>query len=86
MRPTELMCHLYICSSMHGSSKAASCSMKSWKNYLVPDLEGTPEAAHCEVADEDIFRRIQEHSQGNLNLEEDDGPYRKGDILRSIHH
>ena len=25
----ELMCHLYICSSMHGSHKGASCSSKS---------------------------------------------------------
>ena len=58
----ELMCHLYICSSMHGSHKGASCSLKSWENYLFSDLEGTPEAAHCGVADEDIFRRMQEHS------------------------
>ena len=25
----ELMCHLYICSSMHGSHKGTSCSLKS---------------------------------------------------------
>jgi len=25
----ELMCHLYICSSMHGGHKGASCSLKS---------------------------------------------------------
>ena len=25
----ELMCHLYICSSMHESRKGASCSLKS---------------------------------------------------------
>ena len=50
----ELMCHLYICSSMHGSHKGASCSLKSWENYLFPDLEGTPEVAHCRVVDEDI--------------------------------
>ena len=81
----ELMCHLYICSSMHGSSKDALCSLKSWGNYLFPDLEGTPEAAHCGFAD-DIFRRKQEHSQGDLILEENDGPYEKGDILRSFHH
>ena len=71
---------------MHGSHKGASCSLKSWENYLFPDLEGTPEAAHCGVADEDIFRRMQEHSQGDLILDEDDGPYEKGDILRSFHH
>ena len=29
---------------------------------------------------------MQEHSQGDLILEEDDGPYEKGDILRSFHH
>ena len=51
----ELMCHLYICSSMHGSSKGASCSLKSWGDYLFPDMKNTPEAAHCGVVDEDIF-------------------------------
>jgi len=51
----ELMCHLYICSSMHESHKGALCSSKSWRNYLFPDLEDAPEAAHCRVADEDIF-------------------------------
>jgi len=73
----ELMCHLYICSNMHGSSKGALCSLKSWENYLFPDLEGTPEAAHCGFADEDIFRRMQEHSQGDLIQEEDDRPLRR---------
>jgi len=29
---------------------------------------------------------MQEHSQGDLILEEDDGPYEKGDILWSFHH
>ena len=29
---------------------------------------------------------MQEHSQGDLILEEDDGPYEKGNILRSFHH
>ena len=42
---------------------------------FVPDLKGTPEAAHCGVADEDIFRRMQEHSQGDLILEEGNRPY-----------
>ena len=60
----ELMCHLYICSSMHGNSKGTSCSLKSWGDYLFPDMENTPEAAHCGVADEDIFRQMQKHSQG----------------------
>ena len=53
---------------------------------FVPNLEDAPEAAHCGVADEDIFRRMQEHSQGDMILEEDDGTYEKGDILRSFHH
>ena len=48
--------------------------------------EDAPEAAHCGVADEDIFWRMQEHSQGDMILEEDDGPYEKGDILQSFHH
>ena len=46
-------------------------------NYLFSNLEDAPEAAHCGVADEDIFRRMQEHSQGDMILEEDDGPYEK---------
>ena len=54
----ELMCHLYICFSMHGGHKGVLCSLKSWENYLFPDLEVTPEAAHCGVADEYIFRRV----------------------------
>ena len=44
--------------------KGASSSSKSWGNYLFPNLEDAPEVAHCGVADEDIFRRMQEHSQG----------------------
>ena len=82
----KLMCHIYICSSMHGSHKGASCSSKSWENYLFPNLEDASEAAHYGVADEDIFRRMQEHSQGDMILEEDDRPNEKGDILRSFHH
>ena len=69
----ELMCHLYICSSMHGSHKGASYSSKSWGNYLFPNLEDSPEATHCGVADKDIFQRMQEHSQGDMILEENDG-------------
>jgi len=53
---------------------------------LFPNLKDAPKAAHCGVADEDIFRRMQEHSQGDMVLEEDDGIYEKGDILRSFHH
>ena len=53
---------------------------------MFPNLEDAPEAAHCGVTDEDIFRRMQEHSQGDMILEEDDGPYEKGGILRSFHH
>ena len=82
----ELMCHFYICLSMHGSHKGASNSSKSWGNYLFPNLEDAPEAVHCGVADEDIFWRMQEHSQGDMIFKEDDGPYEKGDILRSFHH
>ena len=29
---------------------------------------------------------MQEHSEGDMILEEDDGIYEKGDILRSFHH
>ena len=82
----ELMCHLYICLSMHESHKGASSSSNSWGNYLFPNLEDTPKVAHFGVADKDIFRRMQEHSQGNMILKVDDGIYEKGDILRSFHH
>ena len=82
----ELMCHLYICSSMHGGNKGTSCSLKSWGNYLFPDMENAPEASHCGVADEDIFDQMQKHSQGDLVVQEDDGPYGQGDVLRSFHH
>jgi len=80
------MCHFYICSSMHGNPKGTSSSSKSWGNYLFSNLEDAPEAAHCGVADEDIFWRMKEHAQGDIVLEEDDGIYEKGDILRSFHH
>ena len=53
---------------------------------FVPQRGRCSEAAHCGVADEDIFRRMEEHSQGDMILEEDDGPYEKGDILWSFHH
>ena len=53
---------------------------------MFPNLEDAPEAAHCGVADEDIFRRMQKHSQGDMILKEDDDIYKKGDILRSFHH
>ena len=46
-----------------------------------PNLEDAPEAAHCGVTDDDIFQRMQVHSQGDMVLEEE-----KGDILRSFHH
>ena len=67
-------------------NKGTSCSLKSWGDYLFPDMEKAPEAAHCGVADEDIFDRIQKHSQGDLVVKEDDGPYEQGDVLRSFHH
>ena len=82
----ELMCHFYICSSMHGSHKGASSSSKSWENYLFPNLKDAPEVTHRGVADDDIFQRMQEHSQRDMVLEEDDGIYEKGDIFRSFHH
>ena len=49
-------------------------------------LKDAPGTAHYGVADEDIFRRMQEQSQGDIILEENDGTYEKGDILRSFHH
>ena len=66
--------------------KGTSCSLKSWGDYLFPDMENTPEVAHCGIVDEDIFSRMQKHSQGDLIVEEDDGPYEKGDVLRSFHY
>ena len=62
----ELMCHFYICSDMHGNHKGASNSSKSWGDYLFPNLKNTPEEAQCGVADEDIFRRMKEHAQGDI--------------------
>jgi len=53
---------------------------------MFPNLEDAPEAAHCGVADKEIFQRMKEHAQGDIILEEDDGIYEKGDILRSFHH
>ena len=72
--------------NIHGNHKGASSSSKSWENYLFPNLEDAPEAAHCGVIDEDIFWRMKEHAQGDIILEEDDSIYKKGDILRSFNH
>ena len=41
----ELMCHFYICSDMHGNYKGGSHSLKSWGDYLFPNLENAPEEA-----------------------------------------
>ena len=82
----ELMCHFYLYASVYDNPKGASSSSKSWGNYLFPNMEDAPEAAHYGVADEYIFRRMKEHGQGDIVLEEDDGIYKKGDILRSFHH
>ena len=43
----ELMCHVYICSDMHGSYKGGSNSLKSWVDYIFPNLENAPEEAQC---------------------------------------
>jgi len=39
----ELMCHFYICSDMHGSYKGGTNSLKSWADYLFPNLENSTE-------------------------------------------
>ena len=71
---------------MHGNYKGGSNSSNSWGGYLFLNLENAHEEAHCGVADEDIFRRMGQHAQGDIVLEKDDGIYEKGDILRSFHH
>jgi len=60
----ELMCHLYICSSMHGSHKGASCSSKSWGNYLFPNLEDAHEAAHSGLQMRTFFEGCRNTSKG----------------------
>ena len=55
-------------------------------DYLFPNLENGLEEAQFGVADEDIFWRMKEHAQRDIVLEEDDGIYKKGYILRSFHH
>jgi len=82
----ELMCHLHICSSIHGGSKGSSKSLKSWGSYLFPDMKDAPEAVHCGVAEGDILERMETHAQRDIVVTEDDGPYKKGDVLRSFHH
>ena len=68
----ELMCHFYICSDMHGSYKGGSNSLKSWADYLFPNLENSPEEAQCGVVEKDIFRRMSEHAHGDIVVKEDD--------------
>jgi len=82
----ELICHLHICSSIHGGNRGSSCSLKNWGSYLFPDMENAPVAAHCGVADGDIFELMEMCLQRDVVVTEDDGPYEKGDVLRSFHH
>ena len=87
--PTEKVPHLASSRDQHGlqcpspvhrSKRVILCLAESQaSNSFVEKetfayMESTPEAAHCGVADADIFRKMQEHSQGDLILEEDDGP------------
>ena len=80
------MCHFYIFSDMHCNYKGGSSSLKSWGDYLIPNLENAPEEAHCGVMEEDIFHRMREHAHGDIVLDEDDGIYEKGDAFKSFHH
>jgi len=82
----ELMCHLHICSSIHTGGKSSSKSLKSWGNYLFPDMKSAPEAAHCGVAEGDILARMEAHAEKDIVVTEDDGPFEEGDVLRSFHH
>ena len=50
----------------------------TWRMLLARPIVGLP--------DDDIFRRMKKHAQGDIVLEEDNGIYEKGDILRSFHH
>jgi len=60
--------------------------LKSWGDYMFPNLENAPEEAHCGVADEDIFQKMRQHAQEDIVLEEDDSIYEKSDILRNFLH
>jgi len=80
------MCHFYICSNVHGSYKGSPNSLKSWADYLFPNLENAPEEARFGVVEEDILRMMREHDHGDVILEEDDDIYEKCDTLKSFHH
>ena len=60
--------------------------MKSWADYLFPNLENASEEARFGVVEEDILRMMREHNHGDVILEEDDDIYDKGDTLKSFHH
>jgi len=82
----ELMCHFYICLDVHGGYKESSNSLKSWADYLFLTLKKAPKEAQFGWIEEDILRMMREHDHGDVVLEEDDGIYERGDILKSFHH
>ena len=80
------MCHFYICSDVHDSYKGDSNRLKSWADYLFPNLEIAPKEARFGVVEKNILRMMREHNHGDIILEEDDDIYEKGNSFKSFRH
>jgi len=60
--------------------------LKSWADYLFPNLENAHEEARLGVVEEYILQMMREHDHGDVILKEDGDIYEKGDTLKSFHH
>jgi len=59
----ELMCHCYICLHVYHLRENVN-GLKSWVDYLFPNLEGTPEEFQVVVSDEDITTMMTVSNHG----------------------
>ena len=81
----ELMCYFHICLNIHYVRGNVN-RLKSWKNYLFPYQDSTPEEIHALIPDPEIEARMAASGCYDVIFEEDDGVYEKGDFFKSYHH
>jgi len=60
--------------------------LKSWADYLFPNLDSAPEKIRTPIANADIEARMVASEPGDVVLEEGDRVYEKGDSFKSYHH
>ena len=60
--------------------------LKSWADYLFPNLDSALEKRRTPIANADIEARMVASEPGDVVLEEGDRVYEKGDSFKSYHH